>query len=296
VSDRPELLARALQALPGVRVTAVAPAAYAGAPLAPLVVFDGFLPRALPSADVLVVNPPRGGALDVLGEVPAPAPLRADRDHPLLDTIDPAALQISTLVRLRTPAWTSPVLWTAAGPALLEGSTNGRRVVILAFDPRASNLPRLRAFPLLLANALDRLGWGERDGTVLAGQAVRLPPNAAGQVVDGPGGGTAVPAGALAFANTERVGRYIVRRADGGTELAEFRVSLLGPNAADVRPHALPPLPAAAGERPPAPAVAFAGLVLLGALGMGPQHAALGLPFVYLALGHNGLSKPFWGG
>src|SRR5262249_21184970 len=162
------------------------------------------------------------------------------------------------------------------------------------------------------------------------------PPNAAGQVVDGPGGGTAVPAGALAFANTERVGRYTVRRADGGTELAEFRVSLLGPNAADVRPHALPPLPAAAGEPPPAPAAPGRRLRRAGAPGrardldgrvvvveqeeltgpggcparqgarpsgapctirgqragaslalrrQGPQHAALGLPFVYLALG-----------
>ena len=183
VSAQPDLLARALRALPGVRVTTVAPDDYAGAALAPLVVFDGFLPRVLPAADAIVVNPP-AGALEVLGEVPAPAILSYDRGHPLLDAIDPAALQISKILQLRAPAWTNPVLWSADGPALLEGTNGGRRVVILAFDPRASNLPRLRAFPLLLANALDRLGWGEREGTVATGQAVRLPPNAGR-----PGGG-----------------------------------------------------------------------------------------------------------
>jgi hypothetical protein len=269
VSAQPDLLARALRALPGVRVTTVAPDDYAGAALAPLVVFDGFLPRVLPAADAIVVNPPAGGALEVLGEVPAPAILSYDRGHPLLDAIDPAALQISKILQLRAPAWTNPVLWSADGPALLEGTNGGRRVVILAFDPRASNLPRLRAFPLLLANALDRLGWGEREGTVATGQAVRLPPNAGGQVVDGPAGAETVPAGALAFADTERVGRYVVRTADRATDLAEFRASLLGPAASDVRPNALAPLaPAASTDRPPAPALAFAGLLLLAALGI----------------------------
>ncbi len=267
VSAQPDLLARALRALPGVRVTTVAPDAYAGAALAPLVVFDGFVPRTLPAADVIVVNPQPGGALDVLGEAPAPATISYDRGHPLLDTIDPAALQISKIVRLRTPAWASPVLWTADGPALLEGVNGGRRVVILAFDPRASNLPRLRAFPLLLANALDRLGWGEREGSVVAGQAVRLPPNAGGQVVDGPAGTETVPAGALAFADTERVGRYAVHTADRAADLAEFRVSLLAPAASDVRPNALAPLAPAGPIAPPAaPAFAFTGLLLLGAL------------------------------
>jgi aerotolerance regulator-like protein/VWA domain-containing protein len=269
VSAQPDLLARALRALPGVRVTTVAPDDYAGAALAPLVVFDAFLPRVLPAADAIVVNPPAGGALEVLGEVPAPATLSYDRGHPLLDAIDPAALQISKIRQLRAPAWTNAVLWSADGPALLEGTNGGRRVVILAFDPRASNLPRLRAFPLLLANALDRLGWGEREGTVATGQAVRLPPNAGGQVVDGPAGTETVPAGALAFADTERVGRYAVHTADRATDLAEFRASLLGPGASDVRPNALAPLAAAASaDRPPAPALAFVGLLLLAALGI----------------------------
>jgi hypothetical protein len=269
VSARPDLLARALRALPGVRVTTVAPDDYASAALAPLVVFDGFVPRSLPAADVIVVNPRPGGALEVGDEVAAPSPLSYDRGHPLLDSIDPAALQISQIFRLRAPAWATPVLWTPDGAALLEGINGGRRVVIMAFDPRASNLPRLRAFPLLLANALDRLGWGEREGTVAAGQAVRLPPNAGGQVVDGPAGSETVPAGALAFADTERVGRYAVHTADRATDLAEFRVSLLAPAASDVRPNALAPLaPAGPAERPTAPAFAFAGLLLLGALGI----------------------------
>lgn len=275
VSAQPDVLARALRALPGVRVTTVAPDDYATAALAPLVVFDGFLPRALPAADAIVVNPPAGGALDVRGEIPNPAGVEYDPTSPLLDAIDPAAFQLGRLVALQAPSWAVPVVWTADGPALLEGAVDGRRVVVLAFDPRASNLPRLRAFPLLLANALDRLGWGDREGTVLAGQAVRLPPNASGQVVEGPGGAASIPAGIDAYADTERVGRYTVgsQGAGGGSgappPLAEFRVSLLAPGESDVRPRAqagaAPALPV---DPRPAPALALAGLLLVGAVAL----------------------------
>jgi len=282
VSAQPDVLARALRALPGVRVTAVAPDDYAKAALAPLVVFDGFLPRALPAADAIVVNPPAGGALDVRGEVPNPAGVEYDATNPLLDAIDPDAFQLGRLVALQPPSWAVPVVWTADGPALLEGTVEGRRVVVLAFDPRASNLPRLRAFPLLLANALDRLGWGDREGTVLAGQAVRLPPNASGQVVEGPAGAASIPAGIDAYADTERVGRYTVAAggqaggagADPGAggsapPLAEFRVSLLAPGESDLRPRAqagaAPSLPS---DPRPAPALALAGALLVGAVAL----------------------------
>jgi Ca-activated chloride channel family protein len=288
VSGRPDVLARALRALPGVRVTIVAPEDYAGAALAPLVVFDGFLPRALPAADAIIVNPPAGGPLDVRGEIANPVGVEYDPTSPLLDAVDPAAFQLGRLVALQPPSWAVPVVWTADGPALLEGAVDGRRVVVLAFDPRASNLPRLRAFPLLLANALDRLGWGDREGTVLAGQAVRLPPNAGGQVVNGPAGEQTIAPGIDAYGNTERVGRYQVTSAAGqavagrattmadprstpaeALSLAEFRVSLLAATESDVRPRqpvALPPF--APAEPRPAPALALAGLLLVGAIAL----------------------------
>jgi len=277
VSAQPDVLARALRALPGVRVTTVAPDDYAGATLAPLVVFDGFLPRALPAADAIVVNPPAGGALDVRGTTENPAGVDYDPTNPLLTAIDPAAFQLGRQVTLQPPDWAVPVVWTDDGPAVLEGAVDGRRVVVLAFDPRASNLPRLRAFPLLLANALDRLGWGDREGTVQAGQAVRLPPNASGQVVNGPAGAERVPAGVDAYADTERVGRYTVASGDPKTgaaspdaaPLAEFRVSLLAPAKSDIRPRAQTmPAPTGSPDPRPAPALALAGLLLLGAVAL----------------------------
>ncbi|HEY7060425.1 MAG TPA: BatA domain-containing protein [Chloroflexota bacterium] len=272
VSAQPDVLARALRALPGVRVTTVRPDDYVSASLAPLVVFDGFLPRTLPAADAIVVNPPAGGALDVRGEITNPSGVEYDPTNPLLDAVDPAAFQLGRLVALQTPSWAVPVVWTADGPALLEGVADGRRVVVLAFDPRASNLPRLRAFPLLLANALDRLGWGDREGTVQAGHAVRLPPNASGQVVEGPDGAQSIPAGVDAYANTERVGRYAVASSGADSQsapLAEFRVSLLAPAESNLAPRAqagqTPGLPA---EPRPAPALVLAGALLLGAVAL----------------------------
>jgi hypothetical protein len=287
VAAQPDALARALRALPGVRVTTAAPDDYASAALAPLVVFDSYLPRLLPAADVIVVNPPAGGALDVVGEARNLGVQGYDQASPLLDAVDPAALQFGRLVQLRAPSWATPVVWTTGGPAILEGVADGRRVVILAFDPRASNFPRLRAFPLLLANALDRLGWGEREGAVPAGQPVRLPPNVAGQVVEGPAGAQSVPPGAVAYADTERAGRYTVRGAgsaaaaspsapgasgrgsDTNPVLAEFRVGLLAPAESDVRPRVQAPLAAAAAPGGmPAEPFALAGLFLVGALAL----------------------------
>ncbi len=276
VAAQPDLLARALHALPGVHVTTVRPDDYPNAPLAPLVVFDSFLPRTLPAADVIVVNPPAGGALEVLGEASVPTGLGYDASHPLLDTVDPAAFQIGRLAPLRAPSWATPVVWSEQGPVILEGAYDGRRVVVLAFDPRTSNLPRLRAFPLLLANALDWLGWGERGGVVPAGQVVRLPPNPTGQVVEGPGGGQAVAAGVSAFGATERVGRYSVVAAGesrpGAADarpLTEFRVSLLNAAESTLAPQQHAPLVPATPPAPrPAPALPLAGAFLLGAVAL----------------------------
>lgn len=273
VSAEPELLTRALRALPGVRVTAIAPDQYATAPLTPLVVFDGYLPRTLPAADSIVVNPAAGGALEVLGEARNLTVQDYDHGSPLLEAIDPAAFQFGRLVQLRAPNWATPLVWTSEGPAVLEGIANGRRAVILAFDPRASNLPRLRAFPLLLANALDRLGWNDREGTVATGQVVPLPPNVSGEIVDTPAGARSVPAGAIAYAGTERVGRYTVREESPTGEnrpvVADFRVSLLAPAESNLQPRLLAALSAPLGGAPlPAPALGLAGLLLLGALGL----------------------------
>jgi Ca-activated chloride channel family protein len=269
VSAQPDLLVRALRALPGVQVAAVRPEEYQGARLAPLVVFDGYLPPALPPTDVIVVNPPPGGPLPVRGTAAAPGVLGYDPTSPLLDAVEPAALQFGRLVRLDPPAWLTPVLWTSDGPALLEGTHEGRRVLVLAFDLRASNLPRLRAFPLLLANALDWLGWDDPGGTVRAGQPVRLPALAAGRI-EQPGGGQALPPGAMAYAGTERVGRYVVPAArPGDPPAAEFRVGLLAPEESQLAPRAQPAL---AGTGPLAPlatpALALTGGLLLAVLGL----------------------------
>ena len=269
VSAQPDLLTRALQALPGVRVATVRPEDYASAPLAPVVVFDSYLPAMLPDADVIALNPPPGGPFAVRSTATSPVVLGYDATSPLLDAIEPAALQFGRLTQLEPPPWLTPVLWTTDGPAVLEGTHEGRRVIVLAFDPRASNLPRLRAFPLLLANALDWLGWDDYGGTVQAGQPVRLPAHTAGRI-DQPGAPQALPAGAVAYASTERVGRYVVPAArDGEPPAAEFRVSLLAPGESQLAPRAQPAL---AGAGPlttaAAPALALTGGLLLGLLAL----------------------------
>lgn len=204
VSDRPRTapLARALAATPGVTLDLVAPddydrdasagaaagagedadaAAGAGAgsagadPRASLLVLDRVLPGGeLPEARaVLLVDPPRlpggrvGGALGdaTLSGTAAGAPLLAG--------VDLGALVIGagTAGRVALPPALRAVAWAPGGPLIASGETAGpaRLIALLTFDPQASTLPQLPAFPILVANVVDWARQADDDTDEFAG-------------------------------------------------------------------------------------------------------------------------------
>ena len=165
VGDRPAsgALARALAATPGVRLRLVAPADYDGeaAASADLVVFDRWLPDgALPDAgSLLLVAPPRLPGGSVGAPLAEPVLSGSDEGDPLLAGVDLDGLAIAAGAARRTtlPPSLRALAWTPGGPLLATGATPGDRpgrTTVLTFDPAASTLPQLPAFPALLANVV----------------------------------------------------------------------------------------------------------------------------------------------
>jgi hypothetical protein len=203
VSDRGREapLARALAATAGVELTVVAPDAFdaAGAAArAGLLVLDRWLPDGgLPRARaLLLVAPPRlpdGGAVGrVTGDAAVSgsatgAPLLAGVDLDALLLADGAARRTTLPPAVRAIAWSPGAPLLAAG-AVDDGDGRPAPVTVIAFDPQASTLPRLPAFPILVGNVVAQargVGGAIQGGGAAGGTDAGAPASG--------GGATAAP-------------------------------------------------------------------------------------------------------
>jgi Ca-activated chloride channel homolog len=231
ISAQPDLYRRALSVIDGVEpvsATLNTPGGFAftvveGAPSAPL-----------PAGGLVLVN----SALDDTGSSPAGVaysirlagkasdvrPVILEAAHPLLAGIDLSALLVADANTVEAPEWLEALVDSPSGPLLLAGEQDGRRVVVLTFDPRQSNLPKLAAFPLLIANITDWLYPLASTQAVVPGDPLRLAP---GSVVRTPGGSAVDTGPSGVFLDTDEPGIYRVAGAGGQSEL-QFAV-----NAAD---------------------------------------------------------------
>jgi Ca-activated chloride channel homolog len=244
VSRDPGPIERLLETFPAVEVTTVDPRGYQGARGSHLVILDGFLPASLPNADLLVMNPPDEAPGFVIepgsGESPV---LRSRQGSPLLQSVDLQSLRLGQVVRLEAPDWAHAVAEGPAGPLILEGTLEGRRIIILNFDWMLFDLPRMQAFPLLLSNAMAELNPLALPSSVPMGQSVLLRPLAGAsettvRMPDGSQREFSLKQGAVSFAETQQVGRYEVRwkGEDWGEASASFNVNVSSHAQSDVMP------------------------------------------------------------
>jgi Ca-activated chloride channel family protein len=258
-----------------------------------LTIFDTYVPitATLPTGDLLFIAPPRGTELfTVTGRLDQPLPRPVDAEDPLLDHVNLAEVDVLDAVWISSPPWARPTIVADLGgettPLLFAGETDGRRVAVLAFDLRRSDLPLQVAFPLLLANLTGWLAPGggtDLPTQVAPGTAVSftLPPETEVATVTRPDGSSIrlIPdASRAVFADTAQLGVYEVTWQ--GPELVEgqgpepvegqgpategdanrreatqahFAVNLFSPQESDVQPaEALPVLGAgdAQGDEP----------------------------------------------
>jgi hypothetical protein len=193
LSDAPELLARALQAQPGVELD-IAPAG----PPPPdadsydLLVFDGLPPDVTdwPQGNLLVINPPLGHPLFNSDGYARGLRPNTEGASSLLAGIDLSGVYFDRAPNIALPGWATVALEATAGetihPLIFAGSPrNGANVMVWAFDLTASNLPGRLALPLLTANTLTALLAPVPPAVVPEGQPVPLPGNLSVELPDG---------------------------------------------------------------------------------------------------------------
>ena len=203
---QPDLYTRVLASIPGLvpitgTVTNTLGTAFS--------LIAGQLPDPLPTGNLLLVNP-SGAGFSSRGPATDVRPIPPGTASPLLAGLDLGALLVRQGQQITPPTWLDPVVDSTAGPLLLAGERPTGRVAVLTFDPNESNLPKLAAFPLLMANLVEWLDPLAGTATLAPGAPLHLPPGATVTLPDGaprPVGPDGI------FAGTDAPGLYRVQAA-----------------------------------------------------------------------------------
>ncbi len=250
VSPGNAFLEKVLSLLPNAEVSRIAAQRYLGveADRFDVIVFDDYLPPLLPRGNLLVVNPPDRGPFRSNGEVRRPRVGNWEREDPLLAFVDMRDLSVNRASKLDLPRWLKPLITTADGvPLFAAGQDGDRRVAILPFDLRQSNLPNLSAFPILMANLLNYLS---PPGVVRASEIHTGSPESLAPLpqvervrVSGPDDQAVefrTSSGPITYAATNTPGLYRVQQiVAGGQQTVEddlFAANLADRDESDIRP------------------------------------------------------------
>lgn len=205
-------------------------------------VFDGWLPDTLPSGNLLMINPPDNELFDVIGitdNFPNPTKI----DHPLTELVDWDTVRIRQTRFIQPPAWADILINSDTTPLAFIGERDGRRIAVVGFDLRDSDLPLQIAYPILFAGLFDyltpSLSFDAPDG-LLPGEPLTLFPetDVEGIVVASPDNNVyALPlAENVIFADTDELGVYAITYQKSDTQQVEyFAVNLFAPEESDIR-------------------------------------------------------------
>ncbi|HVR86308.1 MAG TPA: BatA and WFA domain-containing protein [Planctomycetota bacterium] len=251
VGEEDFFLRQVLERDPGVELSLMSPAAYAGlggsVPASDLVVFDGVPPRALPQGTSLCLGcipELEGFAAGSIAE--RPRIQKWDLDHPLTRFVNFSTLHVSKLLTGTQPPWMRSLLSSDQGTALAAGEQGGTRLVLARFPLHESDWPLRVSFPLFMSNVVRWAKSGDvsaSEGVVRPGQPLSLliPPGAKAGSVIGPDGDLhRLPPPTrrqLVYPETERLGVYRARW-DGHPQDLIHVVNLLDPAESDI---AVPP-------------------------------------------------------
>jgi len=230
-------------------------------PEADLTIFDGYVPGEdeLPDGNLLFIAPVSSTEMfTTTGTIETPVLNAANVDDPLLSHVSLTGINVLDAVSIPLPDWARPVIMgesaEGSSPLLFVGEVDGRRVAVLAFDLRRSDLPLNMAFPLLWANLFQWLVPGSSGGIpqqVNPGETISFLPPVEGEAVtvtrpDGSVVRLNMDAGRLVFADTTELGVYRVSWGESGS--AAFVVNLFSNQESLIEPAASLPGPAAEGS------------------------------------------------
>lgn len=249
VTENNGFIEKALNLLPGVKLFKTTPTQFAPSDDYGLTVLDANVPQKLPGGNLLLFAPPNSALAPVSSTIQYPAIGQVAVNDPLLKFVDLSGVHIGIAQKIITPAWARVLVSSSAGdPLMLAGETEGKRVVVFAFDLHQTDLPLQVAFPILMANLVE---WLQPQATLDlppilgAGDpvSIRALPEADEIVVTPPGDGaqstTLQPQGQVSFAGTDKLGIYTVQQKAKGVALGEpeeFAVNLFSRDESNITP------------------------------------------------------------
>jgi hypothetical protein len=187
-----------------------------------LSIFDSYIPTdTLPTGNLFFIGPVASTSyFSIAGALENPKPQQFSDTDPLLKYVDLNEVSILNAASTILPDWARPVLIDeiSGNPLLFVGQVDGRRIAVLAFDLRNSDLPLQVAYPILIANLMDWLlpgSVGEIPAQIIPGEAVTFaPPLGVTEItVTSPDGSKTVleiQNGQAIFADTNQLGVYKV--------------------------------------------------------------------------------------
>jgi Ca-activated chloride channel family protein len=257
VSNKPEALQRALDAVPEVRLTVVDGFTYAGGSVpdtADLTIFDEYVPETWPGGGVLLINPGQETLADLVA-VPV-TPDESDASETIeefqpvpsgiFDGISLGGIDFGQPLNLPVPPWADVLLAEEANPLIMRGRVAQSEVAIWAFDLEQSNLSTRLAFPLLIARSVRDLTPAALPGSTLAGASLLLQPDPRTDrleimLPDGTSLSPSARAGGNELQlNLDQVGIYTIEEYSGERLLASNQVPV---NTGAARESQLRPLP-----------------------------------------------------
>ena len=248
VTDGNLFLEQIYSVLPGVEAFKAAPDSDLLSEPFDLYVFDSTpLPEPVPDSDMLIINPQPGGTADLFtvnGVFSDTVAVRLS-DSPLLQFVDWREVHIRRAQQVDAPGMTT-LVQGEGGPLLLTGEHNGRRLAVLTFDLRDSDLPLQIAYPILMANITGWLNPGrafDAPTGLKPGDPVTIAPGASATAVlvtkpDGTTWVQEVEEGDIFFTESGQLGLYqVALRDSGGSRAAgSFAVNLFSPEESAIRP------------------------------------------------------------
>lgn len=214
-----------------------------------LTVLDGIIPAQLPAGSLLFVNP----LSNPLFQVGAPFKDMKNvqvRENPLTRYVDWSNVHILQAKTVQLPSWADALITADAGPLVFAGTVDNRRVAVVTFDLRESDLPLQVAYPILFSNLINDLvppGAFDAAQPLHPGESLSIAPQSGVDqvVVASPSNVvyTLAPgASGYTFTDTNELGYYAVNFVPYGHDVTKgvskaeyFAVNLFDPAESDIR-------------------------------------------------------------
>jgi hypothetical protein len=246
VSSGNLFLEQLLASLPGIQPFRALPAADGTLQIPndpfDLYIFDGILPKELPNAHLLFVNPASNPLFEVGVTYDQIKNVRVNEDA-LTRFVDWTNVHILQAQTVQTPPWASTLIESDSGPLVFAGETKGQRIAALMFDLRQSDLPLQIAYPILFSNLINYLAppsafdatQSLKPGEVLS----ILPQTDVEKTVIASPSNTAytLAANQTTFAQTHELGFYAVNfLSKDSTRVEYFAVNIFDENESNIQP------------------------------------------------------------